>query len=246
MKDYIVFGYTNCRYKNLAVFWASYIKKLNVDYIIYCTDQESYKFLRSADVKCALSSFQKNSENFEFTDFGLVRFNILFDLLKSYKNVIYSDLDAIWISNPIPELLIKGIDANLSTVHHPKAHPTCIREKWGSVICTGWMHFSDVCAPLIGDFIEKYDQYGGNDQGKFNGFLASLCDNFTTNVPGHSFTIDINAYSLKLLGLHEKIVFRDEKVYVAPSFTKVLHPVLGIGNYEGSKIKLLKKILARI
>jgi len=108
------------------------------------------------------------------------------------------------------------------------------------------MHFSDVCAPLIGDFIEKYDQYGGNDQGKFNGFLASLCDNFTTNVPGHSFTIDINAYSLKLLGLHEKIVFRDEKVYVAPSFTKVLHPVLGIANYEGFKIKSLKKILARI
>jgi len=100
MKDYIVFGYTNCRYKNLAVFWASYIKKLNVDYVIYCTDQESYKFLLSADVKCALSSFQNNSENFDFEDFSLVRFNILFDLLKSYKNVIYSDLDAIWISNP--------------------------------------------------------------------------------------------------------------------------------------------------
>ena len=171
--NYKIFSYTNFKYVDAAAYWASFVEKLKLDYEIHCCDKQSYEYLLNQKVKCVLSKHLYEETNFNFTDFSLIRFKILSDLLDKYEYVIYSDVDAIWEDNPLEDIFKHPYEAHLSTVHHPNAYPASIRKEWGLTVCTGWMGFKSTARDLIQDFISQYYSFKtGVDQQRFNEFLA--------------------------------------------------------------------------
>lgn len=237
---YKIFGYTNFKYIELALYWSSYVQKLGLDYTIYCTDEQSFEFLKGKNINCE-KFCEFPIENFDFTQFGLVRFHILEQLLKNYDYVIYSDLDAVWLENPLEDLLNQQYDAHLSTVHHASAYPGSIRKKWGMTICTGWMAFKSSSKVLIEDFISQYFSFKhGNDQQKFNEFLYSINNEIDTNIDEHSFVLDLEKYQLKALGVSKELIHRGKKI----NGSKVVHPLI-TGTSPEQKIKALDRQLKR-
>lgn len=232
---YKIFGYTNFKYIDIAVYWSSYIQRLDLDYIIYCTDDMSIDYLQSKDINCQLYEIAPGGN---FTDFGLVRFNILYNLLNEYDYVIYSDIDAIWIDNPLIDILGDQYAAHLSTVHHDRAYPLSIREKWGCTICTGWMGFRDTCKSMISDFINAYYSFKtGNDQQKFNEFLYSIYTKINNDIDDNSFTLETNIYNHMILGLPGDLIHRGNGM----CSSKVIHPLTQTENHK--KLKKLKTII---
>lgn len=238
MKNYIVFGYTNFKYIQLALYWVSYIQKLNLEYRIYCTDQRSYDSLMAKKIKCIL--IEENNYK-DFTDFGLIRFKIMYDLFHTYENVIYSDIDAIWINNPLDKMN-KDFDANFSVVTHEGAHPPCIRAEWGLTVCTGWLHLKNTCKGLIKEFIEEYYKYRGNDQSRFNQFIfdRDRYNTFDKNMSINSFTLALHEYNLKVLGLNDSIIHRGDKIV---NNCDVIHPLLYRSKTIDEKIEKIKTIM---
>lgn len=237
--NYKIFGCTNFNYVDVAEYWSRYMQKLDLDYTVYCTDKNSYDHLLECNIKCDYyDGFSQ--DNFRFTQFGLVRFNILEQLLKQHDYVIYSDLDAIWLEDPLEDIFNDSYDAHLSTVHHPQAYPALVRKKWGMTVCTGWMGFSKSCRDLILNFISNYNFYKGNDQQKFNEYLYSLNNKIYKNIKGHSFALSLKQYNIDILGLDKNIVHRGGNVHGA----KVVHPLIA-GNKDKHKHALnqLKKKL---
>ena len=215
-----IYSCTNFRYVEVAEYWSRHMQKLGLDYTIYCTDEASFEYLTDKNVKCNYCG-ELFPSRFNFNRFGLVRFKILEQLLEQHNYVIYSDLDAIWIENPMEDIHKEPYDAHVSTVHHSRAYPPSVRKRWGMTICTGWMGFSKSCRSLILDFISNYNRYRGNDQRKFNEYLCSLNNTIDKNIENHSFVLNLKQYNIDILGLNKDLVHRGGVVDGA----KVVHPL---------------------
>jgi len=235
--NYKIFGCTNFKYVGVAEYWSRSMQKLGLDYTVYCIDKKSFDYLVEKNIKCNFYE-ELFQDNFDFTKFGLVRFNILEQLLEQYDYVIYSDLDTIWLEDPLEDIFNELYDAHVSTVHHSKAYPASVREKWGMTVCTGWMGFSKSCRDFILDFISNYNFYGGNDQQKFNEHLYSLNDTIDNNIKNHSFTLNLKQYNINILGLSRNMVHRGGVVDGA----KVVHPLI-LGARKKHVLDELKQIL---
>ena len=223
--NYKIFGCTNFKYVEVAEYWARHMQKLDLAYTIYCTDKKSFDYLTDKNIKCDFYG-ELSQDDFNFTQFGLVRFNILEQLLGQYDWAVYSDLDAIWLDNPLDDLFDHSYEAYLSTVHHANAYPKFVRNKWGMTVCTGWMAFKSSAQILIQDFISQYSSLKpGNDQARFNKFLYSINQKIDKDVRDHSFILDLAKYHIKVLGISEGLIRRGSKV----SGSKVVHPVLRNG-----------------
>lgn len=237
--NYKIFSCTNFKYVDIAEYWADHMQRLGLDYTVYCTDKTSFDHLLERNIKCDYyDGFSQ--DNFDFTQFGLIRFKILEQLLEQHDYVIYSDIDAIWIDNPLIDILGDQYAAHLSTVHHDRAYPSSIREKWGCTICTGWMGFRDVCKCMISDFINAYHSFKiGNDQQKFNEFLYSIYTKINNDIDDNSFTLETNIYNHIILGLPSDLIHRGNGM----CSSKVIHPLTQTDNHK--KLKKLKTIISR-
>lgn len=231
--NYNIFSYTNFKYVDIAEYWSRYMQKLVLNYTVYCTDKKSFNYLSEKGIKCDFYD-ELSQDNFDFTQFALIRFHILEKLLTKYDYVIYSDLDAIWLENPLETLFDHQYDAYLSTVHHPRAYPGSVRKEWGMTVCTGWMVFKSSAKSLISDFISQYFSFKhGNDQQKFNEFLYSINKEIDTNIDAHSFVLDLQKYQINALGISKELIHRGKKI----SGSKVVHPHI-------TKISIDEKIKA--
>jgi hypothetical protein len=233
--NYKIFGYTNFKYVDMAEYWSRYMQKLDLDYTVYCTDKKSFDYLTDKNIKCDFYG-ELSQDDFDFTQFGLVRFNILEQLLDQYDYVIYSDIDAIWLEDPLEDIFNDSYNAHVSTVHNPNAYPASVRKKWGMTICTGWMGFSKSCRSFILDFIGQYYSFKeGNDQQRFNEFLYSINKKIDKTVDGHSFVLDLHKYQLKVLGISRSLIHRGKTV----KGSKVVHlPITRVGTEN--KLKALR------
>ncbi len=82
-----------------------------------------------------------------------IRAQVLHAMVAGGLNVIHSDVDAVWIKNPMG--LLEKIDADIvasqGTVHPPECHAA-----WGHVLCYGFMLFraSAATVELLGEAAE--------------------------------------------------------------------------------------------
>ena len=74
-----------------------------------------------------------------------LRAQAIYALVAAGLNVIHSDVDAVWIKNPMA--LLERIEADIvssqGTVYPPECHA-----RWGHVLCYGFIYFRPSCATI--------------------------------------------------------------------------------------------------
>ena len=192
----IAFG--DARYKRIAHNWAIYLRNHGINnYTIYSLDCEIHEYLI------------ENKINTELLDLNIFegktwkwreRVKFVSALLNRGISVLHSDLDAIWLKNPL-SFIEEDNDIVASTGTYPKD----IYKKIGFTVCMGWIYYKS--SPIVKLLLENTLNQGVNhnfdDQVEFNREIF--------NNPKHS--------SLNLKTLDQSIISRDqphnENTYVA-------------------------------
>jgi L-rhamnose mutarotase len=126
MRNVKIIAFGNYRYKKIALNWATYLKSHNIDnYLIYSLDNEIYNLLVSHDV---------NTELLEIDIFeGKLKWHMRFGQIRKLldnESILHSDLDAIWLQNPLCFIEpIYDIVSSVGTFPHKNA------------CCMGWIYF---------------------------------------------------------------------------------------------------------
>ena len=95
--------------------------------------------------------------------------HLVYEVVDNSIDVLHSDLDAVWLRNPL--CVLDNFDIVASSVK--SGFPTDTRNRWGFTICMGWIFYratKNVSSLLckIFDGTKDYD-----DQTEFNNYLSS-------------------------------------------------------------------------
>ena len=147
----IAFG--DSKYKRIAHNWALYLQNHGIDnYIIYSLDREIYNYLVENRIKTELLEVNIFDDGFKWH----LRFNQTRRLIEN-KDILHSDLDAIWLRNPLG-----FIDSSYDIVSSTGSFPH------KDALCMGWIYFSS-CDPVkkvFDNILENKKPF--DDQREFN------------------------------------------------------------------------------
>ncbi len=171
-----IFAFGNMRFARVAENWLIHILKLRInEFKVFCHDDDLQRFLAHR--------FPEHSEKFVFnseTAFEIDPTNlslyfkfrkVLFrKLLLNHTEYIFSDLDAIWLSDVRNTFREPGADMVLQKVVHNFACPLDIRWKTGYTGCLGLWYMKKT--PELLDFLIQFiEDKEPHDQVSFNRIL---------------------------------------------------------------------------
>lgn len=168
-----IISFGNKQVKRVALNWAAHIKLLGIEnYLIYALDKETYAFLRGHEINTELRDNIWKPQGVRGKNFWDQRFKFVYSLLKSGEDILQSDLDAVWLKNPLG-LISKDCDIVASTGNICNKD---VNEKIGTTsICMGWVYFKsnnkvfDLFEEVIRSGYEEGDSF--HDQKIFNKVL---------------------------------------------------------------------------
>ena len=191
----IAFG--NSRHKRIAHNWALYLQRHKIEnYTIYSLDQEIYDYLCKNNISTELLSLNIfEGQSWDWIE----RLKFIHNLLKKNINVLHSDLDAIWLKNPL-SLIESEYDIVASTGTFPKD----VCDRVGYTLCMGWICYKS--STIVKELFESV-------------LNAKTHDNFDDQIEFNRELFNGNWQNLKLKTLDQSIVSRaqphDKKTYVA-------------------------------
>ncbi len=157
----VAFG--NSRYKRIAHNWALYLRRHKIEnYTIYSLDQEIYDYLCKNNINTELLSLNIfESRVWAWRE----RVKFIHSLLNQNINVLHSDLDAVWLRNPL-----SLIDRQYDIVSSTGTFPEDVYNKVGYTLCMGWIYYksSSIVKELFQNIIDKYSHENFDDQDNFN------------------------------------------------------------------------------
>jgi hypothetical protein len=179
-----IFTVVNAAYMHLGEAWARKVCKVaGLDPTFVCTDTISYAYLSGLGFSCTLGVSDRPRSQTGKTDYPASTFpsdeasftvsqklTTALSYLQQGQSVIFSDVDAIWIRNPVPDLL--KIDCDLS--FQPASFPAEAKAAWGFAVCTGFFHLRPT-PPVILLVQASIRRFDGSDQRSVN---LSLLENF--------------------------------------------------------------------
>jgi hypothetical protein len=139
---------------------------------LLCLDDQMEANLKSLGLTCSsthILPLGKGAHN----RLWLIRTRLSYDLLKNDTDIILSDLDALWLKSPFPDL---SLYSNSSSVISSRAKfPESIAERIGSTVCMGFIYVSS--SPLSALFWKEFVDYvsrikGSDDQRAINEILV--------------------------------------------------------------------------
>lgn len=134
----IIISCANYGYIRVAINWARHLSALDISgYIVFALDKKSYDILSNENINTLL--FEIDAKDWGALMYYKMR--IPYEILKINIDVLWSDLDAVWLRNPLEYINIPDCDIIGSIVEHEKAWPPTVREVWKFTICTGWIYF---------------------------------------------------------------------------------------------------------
>ncbi|MDO7614708.1 MAG: glycosyltransferase family 77 protein [Crocinitomicaceae bacterium] len=160
-----IISFGNYRYKRIAHNWALYLQRHKIEnYTIYSLDQDIYDYLVENEINTELLPLDIFEEGAHLWDWR-ERLKFIFKLLNEGINVLHSDLDAIWLKNPL-DLVEEKYDLIASTGTFPQN----IYEKIGCTLCMGWIYYksSTIIKELFQDILDKNTHDNFDDQIEFN------------------------------------------------------------------------------
>lgn len=141
MSDYfensIILVALDRNYLSLFRNWKAHYDRLEIEatVVVVCFDDKSARLVEK-------NGFQVIRTNHDGDWLGFMRrqMEIMIDLLQTGYNILVSDLDAIWLSNPLP-VFSSEVCSNASMIFSQGAvqPPSAVRE-WGFVLCTGFFY----------------------------------------------------------------------------------------------------------
>lgn len=160
-----IISFGNYRYKRIAHNWALYLQRHKIEnYTIYSLDQDIYDYLVENEINTELLPLDIFEEGAHLWDWR-ERLKFIFKLLNEGINVLHSDLDAIWLKNPLI-FIEKDYDIVASTGTYPRN----IYKKIGYTLCMGWIYYksSTIVKQLFENILNKDIQVKFDDQMEFN------------------------------------------------------------------------------
>lgn len=180
-----IFTVINARYMRLGLAWAKHVVRVSGENPTFiCSDHESRHFLSSNGFPCEARPSSTVLSMSKRTVFGessfpdddaaytvSLKLAAAFEYLADGKSVLYSDVDAIWLRNPIDDLL--RYDADI--IFQPGSFPSDVKEKWGFAVCTGFFYMRPCNATRT--LVEKAKvNFDGSDQRTLNRVLLREFD----------------------------------------------------------------------
>jgi len=228
-KQTLIVTFCNYEYIRIALNWITCLQKVNVySYLIIATDEEAFDALtnKKANVIYSPGNLPKRSG----TGWKW-RFQTISNLLNSGFNILHSDLDAIWLKNPL-DLIDDESDIIVSMDRG--GWPPKTFEKLGFTMCMGWIYLksTDIVKNALLKILDSKTT-DIDDQQEFNDYVSDKVntDNIYISESNERYMMSGN---IKLRVLNEIDVLRGD--YNSNSY--VCHPLI---KKQANKETQLKK-----
>jgi hypothetical protein len=168
--DPLVVAFADAGYLPLLQIWLQRLNQLRIGRVrIYCLDATTLDWCESQQVAAARIPWAG-----DLRDLWVQRIRIFSGLLAAGEAFIHSDIDAIWLQNPLKvgSACDRTEDLLFSqgTVWPPDVH-----DRWGFVLCCGWFRAKPTLgAQAFFQALEVDVQATGDDQVSVNRLLAVL------------------------------------------------------------------------
>ena len=237
-----IFAFGNMRFARIAENWVVHILKCQIhEFKIFCHDKDLQRFL--------VTRFPEHTEKFIFNadtafkiepakidDYFQFRKILFRKILLENEEFIFSDLDAIWLTDVRNHFREPGVDFVLQKVVHGKACPLDVRWEIGYTGCMGLWYMRKTSAML--DFLQLFiNDHEKHDQRSMNRLIFNHKDKQAhTCKDGYQ---RVNIQGLTIAFANETILARPyyRRQYNSFSAKGVVHPVVKEGT---STIKTLQ------
>jgi hypothetical protein len=168
--DPLTITFVDANYLPLLELWLPRLAELGVERVkVFCLDTTTLAWCRSRGVAAAQVEWAGN-----LRDLWAQRIRVFSELLATGQEFIHSDIDAIWIRNPLLTGSAVGCDEDLvfsqGTVWPPDVHA-----QWGFVLCCGWFRARPtLAAQAFFQGLELDVRQTGDDQISVNRLLSNL------------------------------------------------------------------------
>jgi hypothetical protein len=162
--------FVDSSYLPLLQLWLPRLRALGVHRMrVFCLDVATHAWCRAQAVDCATVPWTGG-----LRELWVQRIRIFSELLAAGEEVVHSDIDAVWVRNPLREGSACGREEDLlfsqGTVWPPDVH-----DRWGFVLCCGWFRARPtLLAQAFFQGLEADVQGSGDDQISVNRLLALL------------------------------------------------------------------------
>ena len=180
-----IFTVIDARYMRLGLAWARCAQEVSGRAPTFiCADEVSCAFLQAEGFAClfrpppvplspagrqiyAASTFPNDAAAYTVT----LKLAAALDFLDGGDAVLFSDVDAIWLKDPVGDILRQDADI----VFQPASFPKAAKDRWGFAICTGFLFLRPCQATrqLAEAVIRRFD---GSDQRTLNHVLLADFD----------------------------------------------------------------------
>lgn len=111
--------------------WMAHMNAIGIDkFLVVAMDEAMQHRLERAGIEAGRADFDGSK-----SDFWTYRMLVWDLLIRHDIEIVQSDIDALWLKNPIPEYFSSAeFDIIWSQGTY---HPTAVLERWGFVLCTG-------------------------------------------------------------------------------------------------------------
>ena len=182
---FFLFTVISQEYASLGLAWASKVKEVTgIKPHFICSDEESSSLMKENGFSCTTYPFaesdllakQKNYGEIHFPNKKAVftvslKLAVAAEYLKAGYTVLYSDVDAIWLKDPLTALA--PIDADF--LFQPGSFPDKVKALWGFSVCTGFFLMRP--SPQTIEFADAvHAKFDGDDQRTLNDVLRENYD----------------------------------------------------------------------
>ncbi len=166
----VVVAFADSSYLPLLEHWLLRLRTLRIERLrIFCLDAATRSWCEARGIEASEVRWSGDLQ-----DLWVQRIAVFGDLLSKGEDFIHSDIDAIWVQNPLEvgsaSTCTEDLVFSQGTVWPPDVH-----DRWGFVLCCGW--FRAKATPAVRDFFLALDadvRVTGDDQISVNRLLAAL------------------------------------------------------------------------
>lgn len=160
---------------------------------IVCMDEVSKRYLKQFSISCTYLSIKNSVSNIpprlrvgrlKTMNVWMARMDYLILLLKSGSNILISDVDAVWLRNPMSTLLNAANDSDI--IASKGWFPIELYRLWGSTLCLGFAYFKSSSFTI--ELLEEVSRLMKNERLDSN----RIDDQYSINKMLHSWGVSWN------------------------------------------------------